>query len=301
MIVPLSLGFSDDFAACRRLLFNSYDTNWFASFARIPAALFAGDVRVRNTIHLGHKGDAPGRQYTTRLYRWFEEARPHLFPTLHYAPFTPERWRGRVPKIDSPALMEALEKRLVRQPARLGDGLSPKPTRHVLHVKKTAYNWLTFCRRLPPCYDADGRPVAHTQFDTLFFPDAATRDLALLFLNGKWCYLFWSAVGDDFHVARWTFADFPIDLARLPASAIRRLRPLARELERAMQRVVVFKRNAGRRVGSYNLARCRHVTDRSDRIFAKCLGLADVWNDVELHYRQIVKTEFATSPLDRPL
>src|SRR5262249_8350635 len=55
MIVPLSLAFSGSFQACRELLFSTYSSNWFASFGRIPSALFAFDIRVRNTIHIGRK------------------------------------------------------------------------------------------------------------------------------------------------------------------------------------------------------------------------------------------------------
>ena len=54
-----------------------------------------------------------------------------------------------------------------------------------------------------------------------------------------------------------------------------------------------FKLNAGRRVGNYNLAKCRDITDRSDRILAGALGYGDVWEDIELYYAQTVKTEFS--------
>ncbi|MGH9904267.1 MAG: Eco57I restriction-modification methylase domain-containing protein, partial [Pyrinomonadaceae bacterium] len=84
MIVPLSLAFSGDFADLRALLYPSYVTNWFSSFARIPAALFAADVRVRNVIHLGARKHGRPRNYTTRLHRWLEEARPHLFESISY-------------------------------------------------------------------------------------------------------------------------------------------------------------------------------------------------------------------------
>jgi hypothetical protein len=230
--------------------------------------------------------------FTTRLHRWFEEARPGLFGLLHYVPFRPERWDGRIPKPNTTRLCRALEGCLRRTPARLGDWFCSQPTPHALHFKKTAYNWLTFCRGLPPCYDAAGRRSSQTQFDTLYFAEAWQRDAALLFLNGKWAYAFWCIIGDDFHVARWMFADFPLDLASLPVSLRRSLRPLARRLEQAMQRAMAFKRNAGKRVGTYNLARCRHVTDRSDAIFGKVLGLAAVWPDVELLYAQTVRTDF---------
>ena len=32
-----------------------------------------------------------------------------------------------------------------------------------------------------------------------------------------------------------------------------------------MNKNLVFKLNAGKNIGNYNLARCRHVTDKSDK------------------------------------
>ena len=113
MIVPLSLSFSGDFDVLRKLLYNRYRTNWFSHFARIPAALFAADVRVRNTIHIGKLGSGThNTQYTSRLHRWFEEARPHLFDTLSYSSFEPALWNGRTPKLNTTRLIQAYEELL---------------------------------------------------------------------------------------------------------------------------------------------------------------------------------------------
>jgi hypothetical protein len=157
-----------------------------------------------------------------------------------------------------------------------------------LHFKKTAYNWLTFCRKLPPCYDGTGASVPQTKFGPVYFEDAATRDLAFLLLNGKLAFAFWCIVGDDFDVARWMFADFPVDLRASYDCPPH----LADELEQLMAKNLSFKLNAGRRVGNYNLARCREVTDKSDRIFIERLGMQSAWPDVEWMYDQIVKTDF---------
>jgi hypothetical protein len=56
---------------------------------------------------------------------------------------------------------------------------------------------------------------------------------------------------------------------------------------------VQFKVNAGRRVGNYNLAKCRDVTDESDRIFAEFLDFREAWEDIELYYTQTMKTNFS--------
>ncbi|MBL8792560.1 MAG: N-6 DNA methylase [Planctomycetia bacterium] len=296
MIVPLSLAFSRSFETCRRLLFESYASNWFSAYGRIPSALFDFDIRVRNVIHFGQKDHGEvrnaGQAMTTRLHRWYDEARPQLFPLLHYVPFRPECWQGRVPLLPSPALAEAMEQRRAATTVCLADCLAAAPTPHALWYKKTAYNWLTFCRVLPPCYDADGLPVPQSQFDVLYFATAWQRDLAFLLLNGKLAFAYWTVVGDDFHVARWMFGGFPIDLPAIPPAVRRALLPLVPRLERAMRRATAFKRNAGKRVGTYNLARCRAVTDQSDLVFSAWLGWQDLWPEVELVTARQVKTEF---------
>ncbi len=292
MICPLSLGFSSEFAEIRRLLNAANALNWFSSFGRIPSALFSFDVRVRNTIHLAKKGCSDKSSYTTRLHRWFEVARDHLFSTLEYASFKPDLWRGRVPKINTQRLAVAFEELFAESKATLEMTTYPRTTKHVLFFKKTAYNWLNFCRELPPCYDANGRPIPHTKFGEIYFSDAETCQLVMLMANGKVMLAFWFAIGDDFDVTRWNFGEFPINLTILPQSGKSTLLKLAVRLEEAMKNAIQFKLNAGRRVGNYNLAKCRDVTDESDALFCSYMGLSQVWDDIELYYSQTMKTDF---------
>jgi hypothetical protein len=291
-VVPLSLTFSRDFDACRKLIFENYGENWFSSFARIPSALFNFDVRVRNTIHIGHKSGEQSRQHTTRTHRWFEAARPHLFELIQYAPFAPALWQNKIPKLNTRGLSESFERCIRRSRSTVAASLVRGPTPYALCFKRSAYNWLSFCRRLPPCYDRHGERVTQTKVSTVYFADARARDLAFLLLNGKIMLAFWAIVGDDFDLTRWMFADFPMDLSEVSGGAASRLLGLADELEKLMDENIVFKLNAGKRVGNYNLARCREVTDRSDRVFAARMGIEDAWPDIELFYAQVVLTGF---------
>ena len=294
MIVPLSIGFSGGFDTCRKLLFQGYSSNWFSSFGRIPSALFSFDVRVRNTIHLGHKGTGTSLHHTTRLHRWFDIARPYLFDQLQYTFFEPELWESRIPKLNSPTVSGAFAKLFRSTSIRLGTQTAARPTGHVLYFKKTAYNWLNFCRTQPPCYDSQGNAVPHTKFGRVYFPDKQSLELAMLLANGKLMLAYWFAVADDFDVTRWNFADFPIDFRRLKPSHRERLLDLTSELERAMHENTQFKLNAGKRVGNYNLAMCRRITDRSDAIFLDALDIVDAWEDVELYCAQAVRTDFSS-------
>ena len=145
---------------------------------------------------------------------------------------------------------------------------------------------------MPPCYKGKER-VEHTKFGEIYFPDLATCELALLLSNGKLMMIYWFAIGDDFDVTRWNFAEFPADLSALSEKQCKSLLARVPELEHAMEVAVQFKLNAGRRVGNFNLAKCRSVTDQSDLIFADALGLAKVWEDIELYYAQTMKTHFS--------
>ncbi|MCB8919573.1 MAG: Eco57I restriction-modification methylase domain-containing protein [Ardenticatenaceae bacterium] len=294
MIVPLSLGFSKDFDQCRKMLFQKFSINWFSSFGRIPSALFSFDVRVRNTIHLGfnHGKAVTQQQFTTRLYRWFDSERAYLFPNLLYAEFTPEYWQDRIPKFSSQRIGRSIEALLKNRSPKLEKVLSPRKSLHPLYFKKTAYNWLNFCIEKPPCYDNSGRRIEHTQFDALYFDNPGLRDLAFQFLNGKILFIYWAIVGDDFHVAKWMFTEFPIDFSNLDALQSTALSKQAKILTSAMQNAVSFKLNAGKNVGNYNLAKCRYATDSSDAVFLELLRIPELWDEIELMYGQIVRTNF---------
>jgi len=292
MIVPLSLSFSGDFDDLRQMLYRRYQGNWFSHFARIPAALFAADVRVRNTIHIGRVGGAAQKPLTSRLHRWFEVARPHLFASLSYASFTPANWKGRIPKLNTQGLIDAFEKRLGPSAPTVESSLSRRATAHALNFKKTAYNWLSFTHEEAPCFAGNGKRIPQTKYGAIYFQSDEAREIAFLLLNGKIEFSFWVAIGDDFDVTKWMFADLPIALAQLQATDRKQLLGIVPELKAAVEEAVQYKLNAGKRVGNYNLAKCRPVTDRSDALLARAFGFDHVWDDIELLYVQTVKTDF---------
>ena len=293
MIVPLSLGFSSGFASLRSFLYEECDSLWYSSFGRIPSALFSFDTRVRNTIYLARKASrSPKHNFTTRLHRWFDSQRPVLFDGLSYAPFSPSAFGGLIPKLGTSRLLQGFESLLEDSGYRLQNDLTPARQGHHLHFKQTAYNWLTFCVDQPPVYDGNGHGIDHTGFSTVLFGEKETRDVSLLLSNGLLMFIWWIAVGDDFHLTQNNFTSIPLGTGQLGKDQRQRLSILLPELERAMQDNVVFKLNAGKNIGNYNLARCRHVTDKSDRVWLEALGLCDLWEDIEQEYALVVRTSF---------
>jgi len=299
MITPISLVFSTDFAVVRAAIESAASRNWYSTYARIPAALFSADVRVRNTIWLTHKTPGPTTTMTTRLHRWFEPARPALFGQLEYATCDPRLWGGTIPKLAPSPLVEAFEQYIKRTTGTVEESLSStRSANHILYWKKTAYNWLNCCRVLPPSYDAKGRPLADVNYGEMRFIDAESRDLAFVVLNTSLLFLYWCIRGDDLNVPRWIFADFPLDLRHLSSGAKRRLLQLVEPLEDRMKAATSFKLNAGKRVGNYNLAKCRDITSQVDREVCDIMGLSHLQEELTLLYCQLVKTDFGTGDGD---
>ena len=293
MIVPLSLTFSSGFASLRSHLQQECDSIWFSSFGRIPSALFSFDTRVRNTIYLARKSSrSPKRSFTTRLHRWFDSQRPALFESLSYSSFSPAAFDGLVPKVGSARLLRGLESLLDDGTYRLQNGFAPARQGHHLDFKQTAYNWLTFCVDQPPVYDSDNNIIPQTKYGTVRFRDAGYRDISMLLLNGKLAFVWWMAIGDDFDLTRSNFASAPFGADQLSQDQRTYLSSLLPELEQAMNKNLVFKLNAGKNIGNYNLARCRHVTDKIDKVWLEALGLSDLWEDIELEHSLVVRTSF---------
>lgn len=296
MIVPLSLAFSSGFQPLRNLLFKKFEANWFSSFARIPAALFSADVRVRNTIHIGQRSGRPGN-YTTSTHRWFEVARPHLVERIEYAKFDPAIWDGLIPKLSNQRLMTAFE--VIKQRIKPLDAkIVSQANRHQLYFKKSAYNWVSFAFDPAPSYGATGKQLPTTETGLTSFDSKESAVFAHTFLNGKIGLVWWMLVGDDFHVTKANFEGIPFDMD-MPEREMNSLITLSAELTAAMEENTVFKLNAGKRIGNYNLAKCRNLTDISDNIWINHLGIGELWPEIELAYSQIVKTDFDFKDQDK--
>ena len=291
MIVPLSMGFSEDFSVLREYLYEQCGHLWFSSFGRIPSALFSFDTRVRNTVYLAKRSTetAPSRM-TTRLHRWFDAERPVLFDNLNYCSFTPSLFGGLVPKLGNARLVQGFEGLLSGGDYRLVSDLSPTRSGFPLHFKQTAYNWLTFCVEQPPVIGPDDTALSQTGYGSSRFVDENDRDLSLLLTNGLLIYTWWVAVGDDFHLTLKNFTSAPFGPKQLSKRQRSRMLKTVPELTEAMAGNVVYKLNAGKNIGNYNLPKCRHITDKVDKAWLQALGLSDLWEDIELEHSLVVRT-----------
>ncbi|WP_064037653.1 Eco57I restriction-modification methylase domain-containing protein [Methylomonas methanica] len=291
MIVPLSLSFSGDFDGLRQMLYQRYQLNWFSHFAKRPSMLFSG-VQIRNAIHIGRIGDTNEKSYTTKLHRWHSEARFHLFNQLCYSGFSTGAWNC-VPKAQGDALLSLIEQK-ISSGMRLQTILSRRPTSFPIYFKKIGYNWISFGEFIPPAYSQTGQLIEQNEFGVAYVNSRSEQEMALLFLNGKIAFAYWILVGDDFHLTKGNFADAPFDFSKFSVDSKSELSRLAAKLSIQMKDSVVYMTMHGKRLGNFNATLCRAITEESDQIFAKELGLIHVWDEIELLHSQIVRTSADT-------
>ena len=128
----------------------------------------------------------------------------------------------------------------------MGSFISEEATPYKLLFKKSGYNWLTFCKEMPPCIDVDGSSIVQNEFGEIFFRDENSLNIAYVLLNGKLQYLYWSMVGDDFHLATWMFKSFPINFSVISPEVKDALLNVATTLDSQIQDTLDLTRFHGR-------------------------------------------------------
>ena len=125
----------------------------------------------------------------------------------------------------------------------------------------------------------------------VYFSNELQRDLALLLLNGKIAFAYWVAIGDDFHLTKGNFEKIPLALRNISDKDVILLKMLIHPMKEALDNSITYMTMHGKSLGNFNLTKCRHITDKSDDIFARAFGFNKVWDDVELLFSQMVRSE----------
>lgn len=277
-IVMHSIAFSRQFKQVRRVIKNNSKYSYFSFFARIPAGLFAGDVRVRNCIYIMmKKPNAVGEFYTTRIHRWFAEARGYLFDKLNYTRFM---WDAEIPMFASSyeaTIFETLRK-FTQIKLHTSKGFENR-----LFFKQSAYNWVSVTKEPAPCYDAGGNEIEQTQVKAICFDDKKITDLLSLYYTGRLFFAYWLSFGDEFHVTKDDILSMDFPLSKLTEQDYDRLAEIAQDYDDKLQDTIQYKLNAGKRVGSFNLSKLWDITAQSDLIF-----MSKICDAPELYYDAIV-------------
>lgn len=301
MIVMANLIFSDRFVKLRDFLSRRFSTRYFSGFTRIPAALFDG-ARVRNAIFIGlNDGE---KLYSAPFARWVQEYRPHLMSTISYRPvnraidktliwpfITSQNIVERLPMGSGTLKSLALTKGVAYS---LDNGMPTWDTAlgnmAPLFYKTTAYNRLSVFRTVPPVEDLNGNPATTSKLDVIWFKNAEVRDIAFTLFLSKWMFAWWAIYGDDFDLTKGNLLSFPINYDAIPKEAKLKLLNLAEKLNSTMTETVNWKKNAGLRVGSWNMSSSTKVLEQIDSIWAEILGATDLLGELQYQFYSTVKT-----------
>lgn len=274
MIIPIAFQFSKDYSAARQIVAETLPWRCISTYSRNPSALFTAGLGVRSTIIVGARAWANALN-VSEMRRWVEEYRPFLFHATRYAqvPVGPsqELW----PRLGTPGLVD-----LYLALTDLRDPLGVDVRRHgsKLGFKKTALYYLGFWVDEPPAWMPTGERVSRP-VGALHFESDLERDVASSLLAGRLAVWWWAVIGDDFNVTANLPKSFPISVASV-RGIWPELESLAAELRREQPMHPIVTLYAGKEMGNYDMLRCRHITDRSDRLVLQTLGLERHWPEV---------------------
>ena len=277
-IVMHSLAFSSNYSDVRKLIKQHSNGAWFSFYGRIPAGLFSGSVRVRNTIYI--TSPSGGGHNTSRMHRWFTEQRPTLFNTLKYNRFT---WEDDIPRLFSSALQTFYENKK-GQPLAFYERKTGKD----MVYKKVAYNWLSVSDVEPPAYDGNGKLIPQTKVGVLRFDQEYYEAILLLFC-GKFYMSKWLTYGDEFDLMGKDLMSFTFPFESLTIDDRKKIHSIYLDFVAALPETAQFKLNAGIRVGTFNTKTLWPITDRSDMVFYSYLA------DDPLSLREDIEGHIAAS------
>ena len=275
MIVPLSIAFSRDFPILRESLYTE-GISWFSSFDNGPSSIFAG-VSQRCTIWIGCKCRTIERAcFSSPMYRWRSITRTYLIDRISYVKIN---WKNNkrlgIPKIHNTALSKVLDAIDVKihKPSQRVLAL-PKETSLSLYFSPTARNFISVFRSVPPCLDARTLELVSSSSTPKINLHIKTNiNSALAVLLGETFFWYWLVRGDGFHVTAGDVSNFLKVLEKLSLEYQEYLGMLGLCLYNRRYEALVFKKNAGKYVGSFNYRSQFPITRRSDLLLLAGLDL----------------------------
>jgi hypothetical protein len=225
------------------------------------------------------------------MYRWFSRERLSLFNSITYFDVSHISQYGHGwPKVGSDIQSKILEVFFLKNNS-MGDIFTKENTNNLIFYSSTAYNWLTITHNLPPIYDAHGNPTVQTKYGKIYLKSESDIWFAISVLNSNFAYWYWLVFGDGFDVTKRLLGSIPISPQLYNTKNYLSLVEIGKEIQQEMEKHIVYKKNAGKLVGNYNLRLCRKVTYKADEIILAGIGFSEAYlDDVIKFCDQTIKT-----------
>ena len=282
LIVMLNLSFGKGFGPLRQVFSDQGSCEWWSTFGNFPEGLFKG-ADVRNTLITLGPGDGV---WATRHHIFNSATRKWMFSGLHYHAIA--RALDEVPNRGGLAsdLISAWPQGELDINSQSGQSLFLKPT---------GTYWLPVLPSQPHAVLADSSPssVLEEGLKRVFLDNREERWLVTAGLAGKLGFLWWSALGDNFHTGPENTVPVRVALLSLGEESKSDLRKVATLLENSFHPAIFLSNHKGLRV-NIRWSDMAEVTDLFDSELLDCLGLEQYWRPLSIWYRQVMRSSGAS-------
>jgi hypothetical protein len=277
MIVMISLACGGKFEPLRDYISRKNGGEWWSTYGKRPDSLFAG-IQVRNTIlTLGPRGN----QHSTSHNIFTKQIRSSLFSTLEMVEVS--RKQGGFPARGGLA-NSILEKILNSQRS------APVKTGKKLYTLLTASYWYPILPNAVPIVNVDLSPSnqRHSRLLEIELHEGESEENALSLLGGKMSYLYWSSTGNDMDSSN-AFGEAVLGLLK-DIGGDEGLSALSKQVALESREHYFASKNAKKYYLNLRWSSCRAYTDQFDRKVLDLLGLLDEWRNLNIWYRQTMRS-----------
>jgi Eco57I restriction-modification methylase len=293
MIVPMSAISTDRMLPLRNMLEASNAAIYVSSYSgdAHPAILFSG-VKMRLSIIITEKrvktSDSVPDMFSTGFIRWYSEARPTLFETVHFADTPSElKAHGLIPKAGDKHLVSIITK-VKKQPTTFGQWVLPN-SQHCIYAHRIVAHFVK-CFDFVPFFknDRDGQKKSE-DYKVFAFGDKTTALVASAVLNSNLFYLYYLSYSDAYHCGRELILNFPCDLEKIRTAsgdaAIRANKALMSDLRKnAQRRRIEYHGTGWIEYDEFYPKRSKAYIDEIDRILCPLYDLSEEEVDYVLNF-----------------
>jgi len=288
MIAPISLSSGLRFKAAREVIEKIMPTRWILGFGDRPSFLFAASVRP--IILIGHKS-VESKIFSTAFRRFSKKFRSHLFPTTRFSETYATKNLSYIWLLTGNSAAHKFIGTLEQKNNLIKDMTQQNGRFLVGYRKICPRRFLSVFQVDPPSWEEFDREFINrieSNADWLKCSDIDNSNLIFSYLSGRIGYLLWAAISDGFNVTTGVVTWKPLCLDGFNVSA-GKLDKVSKLITRSQIRNPIVDKNNGL-IGNYDLTKCRHITDLSDKLLLETLGYPDLQPNILLVNDWLVKS-----------
>ncbi len=287
MILPLSGFCTQRMTPLINLVKDMQATKWIIHSGWRPSKLFDG-VNIPLSMLLAKSGER--EILTTTFLKWYSPFRPHLFPTLSYAPCNKFLLYSHViPKIGSHIELSILEK-VFKQGKKLSKYQEHgKGKKWTLYYRNTGGLYWRIITNFRPKFEQDGIPMQSSTESTIELVDEDTLNMATGVLNSNLFWFYYVVFSSFHHVNPSDILDFPIDFNSMTLDLRSKLMVASDEVMKSMNsnseyRQRIHKGGNTSKTQTFFPSLSKTCVDDIDRIIGNHYGFTPDETDYIINY-----------------